>query len=55
MDFVHPQNELGGSIGARHIAVRLLAKLHSIEPAWYEEHLAFLKKQYPELKDTGPK
>ncbi|CAJ1429674.1 unnamed protein product [Effrenium voratum] len=31
---------------------RLLAKLHSIEPAWYEEHLAFLKKQYPELKDV---
>ncbi|CAJ1406952.1 unnamed protein product [Effrenium voratum] len=31
---------------------RLLARLHSVEPSWFEEHMAILKKQHPELKDV---
>jgi len=31
---------------------RLLAKIHSIPPTWYEEHSAVRKKQFPLLKDV---
>ncbi|CAJ1447474.1 unnamed protein product [Effrenium voratum] len=32
---------------------RLLAKIHSIPPTWYEEHSAVMKKQFPLLNDVS--